>query len=52
MGRRVVLLEVDGRDVHALLGGSIVVPTSAVPGGRTIGMFATPEGHRIGVVKT
>jgi predicted enzyme related to lactoylglutathione lyase len=34
------------------LGGSIVMPTSAVPGGPTIGIFATPEGHRIGVVKT
>ena len=34
------------------LGGSILMPVMDIPGGPTIGMFATPEGHRIGVVKT
>jgi len=34
------------------LGGSRLMGPMDVPGGPTLGMFADPEGHRIGVVKS
>ena len=36
-------------DQAVVLGGTVVVPVTPTPGG-PIGVFTTPEGHKIGVV--
>lgn len=38
-------------DQAVKLGGSVVMPVSAIPGMVTLGLFADPEGNVVGVVK-
>lgn len=33
------------------LGGTVVLPATAIPGGPTIALFADPEGHVVGLAK-
>jgi predicted enzyme related to lactoylglutathione lyase len=41
------------RDLERIeaLGGTTVLPSTAIPGGPTIALFADPEGHVVGLAK-
>ncbi len=51
-----VYIEVDDPDKYlaqiASLGGKTIVPTTTVPGMVTFALFADPEGHTIGLIKS
>ena len=55
-GHAIFYVEVDDPDAALArverLGGRTVLPTTSVPDGPTIAMFADPEGHVIGLAKS
>lgn len=41
----------EGIEIFAL-GGRTLMPPEAIPGGRRFALFADPEGHAVGLIKT